>query len=111
MKGGKKVQPHKYDSLPLFPTSDHRAVALSVSIPLDTIQLPQDIDPATDVRLAAPFSVDPEWRSKRDTARTKEIVVGFLAYLVMTWEGNGVLFASILGITGAWLVLGSVFSA
>ena len=111
MKGGKKVQPHKYDSLPLFPTSDHRAVALSVSIPLDTIQLPQDIDPATDVRLAAPFSVDPEWRSKRDTARTKEIVVGFLAYLVMTWEGNGVLFASVLGITGAWLVLGSVFSA
>lgn len=108
MKGTRKVQPHKYDALPLFPTSDHRAVALSVSVPLDTIQVPRDIDPTADVRLAAPFAVDPEWKSKQDAARTKELLVGYLAYAGWTWEGNGILLATLLGVMGAWLVLGSM---
>jgi hypothetical protein len=108
MKGARKVQPHKYDALPLFPTSDHRPVALSVSVPLDAIQVPRDIDDTNDVRLAAPFAVDPEWESKRDAARTKELLVGYLAYIGWTWEGNGYLLATILGLFGVWLVLGSM---
>lgn len=111
MQGARNVQPHKYDALPLFPTSDHRPVALSVSVPLEKIQVPKDIDPTTDVRLAAPFAVDPEWKSKRDSARTKEILVGCLAYVSWTWEGNGFLFAVMLGLVGAWIVLGSIWSA
>lgn len=110
MKGNRKVQPHKYDALPLFPTSDHRAVALSVTVPLDAISVPQGGVNDADVRLAAPFSVDPEWRSKRKSARAKELVVGYLAFVSWTWEGNGLLLASILGIVGAWLALGSLLT-
>lgn len=110
MEGNRKVQPHKYDALPLFPTSDHRAVALSVTVPLDTISVPKGINPTTDVRLASPFSLDPEWRSKRDWARAKELFVGYVAFISWTWEGNGFLFASILSIVGAWFALGSLFT-
>lgn len=110
MEGNRKVQPHKYDALPLFPTSDHRAVALSVTVPLDTISAPPGVNTAADVRLAAPFSVDPEWRSKRKWARAKELVVGYVAFISWTWEGNGFLLASILGIMGAWLALGSLLT-
>lgn len=118
MEGNRKVQPHKYDALPLFPTSDHRAVALSATVPLDTISAPQSANAnanansaaaaAADVRLAAPFSVDPEWRSKRRSARAKELIVGYLAFISWTWEGNGFLLASILGLVGAYLALGSL---
>lgn len=110
MEGNRKVQPHKYDALPLFPSSDHRAVALSVTVPLDTISVPNGINPATDVRLASPFALDPEWRSKRDWARAKELFVGYLAFVSWTWEGNGFLLATILSILGAWLALGSLFT-
>ena len=110
MEGNRKVQPHKYDALPLFPTSDHRAVALSVTVPLDTISIPNGINPAADVRLASPFTLDPEWRSKRDWARAKELFVGYLAFVSWTWEGNGFLLATILSILGAWLALGSLLT-
>ncbi|KAL4890325.1 DNase I-like protein [Aspergillus ambiguus] len=99
-----RVKPLKYKALPLFPTSDHRAVALSALVPR---RLPSGGDDATPA--VAPFPIDPEWQRKRDAARTKELVVGGLAYLGWTWEGNGVLVASIVGILGTWLVLRSLF--
>ncbi|KAE8154124.1 Endonuclease/exonuclease/phosphatase [Aspergillus avenaceus] len=100
-----RVRPLVYKSLPLFPTSDHRAVALSVSIPVPSMQSADAAQPVI------PFSIDPDWESKRDAARRKEIVVGCLAYLGLTWEGNGLLIASVIGLLGAWLVLRSIFNA
>ncbi|PYI00095.1 DNase I-like protein [Aspergillus ellipticus CBS 707.79] len=98
------VRPLRYDALPLFPTSDHRAVALVVSVPAQPKRLEEATEPV------APFPIDPEWRRKREEARRKELVVGCLAYLGWTWEGNVLLVATTVGILGAWLVLRSLFS-
>ncbi|KAL2013706.1 hypothetical protein VTN00DRAFT_1231 [Thermoascus crustaceus] len=106
IKGIGHVEPHVYDALPLFPTSDHRAVALSVSVPLKAIPEP-GVGQTEDVRLSAPFALDTDWECKRAAARTKEIIVGCIAYLGLTWEGNALLLASI-GAVGGWLVLRSI---
>jgi hypothetical protein len=109
-KGGKStIQVQGYDALPLFPTSDHRAVALAVTVPLLPITSPPsqilDVD---DARLHPPFPIDPSWRARRENARVKEVVVGGLAYLALTWEGNGILLATVAGIFGGWIVLRSL---
>lgn len=110
MAGLPGIKPHVYDALPVFATSDHRAVGLSLSVPLKAIQEPDDVGESADVRLAAPFRLDPEWQRKRNTARTREVIVGIVAYLGLTWEGNGLLIASTLGLVGMWLVLRSVLA-
>ena len=61
-----KISVHKYTPLPLFETSDHRGVALSVSIPLKPIVTP---NPSEDPRDAPPFVTDPEWKVKRDACQ------------------------------------------
>lgn len=108
MEGIGRVEPHVYDALPLFPTSDHRAVALSVSVPLKPISEPEEVGQTEDVRLSAPFTLDADWERKRAAARTKEIIVGCLAYLGLTREGNGLLLATGIGAIGGWLVLRSL---
>lgn len=104
-----QVTPHAYDALPLFPQSDHRPVALAASVPLQppagSVQDHMD----SNAKVVAPFAIDPGWRSRRDVARRKEVIVGMLAYLGLTWEGNGLLLASTLGIVGAWVVLRSLW--
>ncbi|KAJ5908318.1 hypothetical protein N7495_001000 [Penicillium taxi] len=107
---GRGVNPHVYTALPLFPQSDHRPVALSVSIPLNPSHLSPETE-QSDVRAMAPFAIDPGWKSRRDAARRKEVVVGLLAYLGLTWEGNGLLFASILVTLGAWVSFSSLWEA
>ncbi|KAF7716437.1 Uncharacterized protein PECH_003842 [Penicillium ucsense] len=109
------IKPAVYDALPLLPHSDHRPVALSVSVPLRRLATPANRDSTTDgpsvsssTQTAGPFQIDPQWRSRRDAARRKEIVVGVLAYLGMTWEGNGMVLASFAGLIGAWMVLRSL---
>lgn len=104
---GARVQAERYQALPLFPTSDHRAVALSVSVPVASVR-PEWADATAPV---APFPIDPAWQSKREVARRKELAVGGLAYLALTWEGNGLLVASAIGVFGAWLVLRSLLNA
>lgn len=99
-----QVKPLAYKALPLFPTSDHRAVGFSALVPV------RPASQGVTTRTVAPFPIDSKWRRKRDAARTKEMVVGGLAYLGWTWEGNGVLVASIVGILGAWLVLRSLLN-
>ncbi|KAI2700485.1 hypothetical protein CBS147332_8096 [Penicillium roqueforti] len=100
-----KVKPLAYNALPLFAQSDHRPVALVVSVPL----LPSNESSDTEnIRAVAPFSIDPSWKSKRDAARRKEIAVGAVAYLGLTREGNGLLLASLLGVIGAWFILRSM---
>jgi hypothetical protein len=109
-KGGKsRIQVQGYNALPLLPTSDHRAVALAVSVPLRPIPPPpSQIEGVDDARLHPPFPIDPSWKARRENARVKEVVVGGLAYLALTWEGNGILLATMAGILGGWIVLRSL---
>ena len=97
------IKPHSYTSLPLFGTSDHRPVALSLSVPLGSVSEAFDGRPA-------PFSIDPEWQSKRNAARQKEIMFGLVAYLGWTWEGNGLLLATTVGALGGWLIIRSMLA-
>ena len=101
-----KIEVRDYKALPLFATSDHRPVALSVSVPLAAI--PEPPSQASDIRLRPPFSIDPDWKSRRDVARRKEIAVGLISYLGLTWEGNGLLLATFIGAFGGWLVIKSL---
>jgi hypothetical protein len=104
----RKIEVHSYKALPLFSTSDHRPVALSLSMPLSAIPPPDDA--TDDIRLHPPFSIDPHWKARRDFARKKEIVVGILAYLSLTWEGNGLLVTTIIGGIGGWLILSTMLA-
>jgi hypothetical protein len=104
------VKPVVYDALPLFPHSDHRPVALAVSVALrPSDHMVGDANGVSETKTLAPFAIDPTWRSQRDAARRKEIVVGVLAYLGLTWEGNGMVLASVVGLVGAWVVLRSMW--
>ena len=97
---------HAYSALPLMPTSDHRPVALSLSIPLAAISISEEV--VTD--LNAPFGIDPKWRDKRDAARRMELVAGLIAYLGLTWEGNGILLAIAIGALGGWAIIRGVLN-
>lgn len=110
------IQIHKYTALPLMSTSDHRPVALTLSLPLTPIPPPPppppqaspevtEATPYSDVRLSPPYPLDPFWREKRTVARRKEIVVGIGAYIGLTWEGNGAVLAVLLGIVGGWALI------
>lgn len=110
------IKPVVYDALPLFPHSDHRPVALAVSVPLrptaasvEADHMVGDANGTSKPGALAPFAIDPTWRSRRDAARRKEIFVGVLAYLGLTWEGNGMVLASVVGLLGAWVVLRSIW--
>jgi hypothetical protein len=97
-----KIIVGKYTALPLFPTSDHRAVALLINIPLIPIPSPdedeyQDEDP----RVNPPFDIDVNWKSRREQARLFELLVGFTAYFTTTAEGFGAVVAMLAGAIGA----------
>ncbi|KAL8716383.1 MAG: hypothetical protein Q9220_000290 [cf. Caloplaca sp. 1 TL-2023] len=100
-----KMEVQQYTALPLMPTSDHRPVLLALKIPLVPIPRPNDGEYEGDVRLHPPFEVDPAWKERRKAARRKEIVVGLVAYLILTWEGLGILLALIVGVLGGWAII------
>lgn len=92
-----------YDALPLQATSDHRPVILPFKIDLDEVSksvAARDVVP--------PFPLDPLWEQKRAAARRGELAVGVCAYLGLTWEGNGLLLASVAGAVGAWYMYTSM---
>jgi len=89
------VKAGKYSALPLFRTSDHRPVALSVSVPLKPF--PNNFDFAGQ----APGPLDQHYKSRRVAARRKEIAVGVAAYLAMTWQGNSLLLGTIVFVLGS----------
>lgn len=94
------ITPQTYTALPLFKTSDHRPVALHVQVPLQ---------PVKNEAFAShrPVSIDPAWKGRRDVARRKEIAVGALSYLGLTWEGRGAGVAALLVVLGAvWILRG-----
>ncbi|KAL4992025.1 Endonuclease/exonuclease/phosphatase [Aspergillus falconensis] len=100
-----KVQVLKYDALPVSPTSDHRPVALTVSIPV------LERRAVSESQTIAPFPIDPDWAYRRQVAQKKEYFVGWLTYLGLTREGNGLLLASTIGIVGAWFIIRSILSS
>ncbi|TLD38967.1 DNase I-like protein [Venturia nashicola] len=91
------VIPHVYNSLPLFPSSDHRGVALSVTIPAKS---DSEHVAELDVREHPPFELSTDWRSRRSKARTLEIIVGIASYLALTYEGYAILVGIIGGAFG-----------
>lgn len=95
-----EVNAKTYQSLPLFGTSDHRPVAMSAMIPFRAAQ-----------KQTAPFQIDSSWSSRRNAARRKELIVGALAYLTWTKEGEALLLASVVGICGVAFVLRSLLTA
>lgn len=101
-----EITVHNYTSIPRIMSSDHRPVALHLSIPIRPLPPPPSSSTAgEDVRVNPPFSIDKSWKSKRVSARRKEIIVGCLAWLMMTWTGFGAIMAFIVGGYGAWWVL------
>ena len=95
---------NSYVALPVQPTSDHRPVALSLSIPLKPLgKAAGNVKP--------PFPVNKEWKQARAAARRYELVVGFAAYLALTWEGEALLAGSVIGIIGGYLALRAMIGA
>ncbi|PVH93510.1 DNase I-like protein [Periconia macrospinosa] len=92
-----KLEAHIYTSLPVQPSSDHRPVALSLSI--DDQPLPRDPD---SVRVSPPFSLNPSWRARQDAARRWEIVIGTLAYLGLTKKGNAIVVVATSAVFATW---------
>ncbi|KAL8792465.1 MAG: hypothetical protein Q9195_004921 [Heterodermia aff. obscurata] len=102
------IKAHDYTALPLMSTSDHRPVALSLSIPAKAIPTPDSDQSGDDARLSPPFELDEDWRSKRADARRRELVVGSFAYLGLTWEGRSILLATVIGVLTGWWIMSSL---
>jgi hypothetical protein len=98
------ITPHIYDSLPLIPSSDHRGVALSVTIPAG---LEGAVD-GQDLRGSPPFELSTNWRARRAKARSLEIVVGIASYLTLTYEGYAILVSLLGGAIGGYILLKSL---
>jgi hypothetical protein len=92
------LQPHIYASLPVLPTSDHRPVALSVTL----------LGTSAGNVFEAPFPINPDWCSRRASARRREVVVGILAYLSLTREGNSILVGLVAGALVGWFLVKSL---
>lgn len=109
MDEGRKeeIVAHNYTSIPRIISSDHRPVVLHLSIPARPLPPPSSSLPKAgeDLRVNPPFSINKDWKSKRASARRKEVIVGILAWLVTTWTGLGVIMAFIVGGFGGWWVL------
>lgn len=102
------IEVKKYTALPLMPTSDHRPVVAVMRVPLRAIPTPGEDEEGADVRRSPPFEIDRRWRERRTVARRKEVVVGVLAYLALTWEGRGILVALIVGGLLGWYYIQGV---
>lgn len=103
----KGITVHNYTSIPRIMSSDHRPVILHLSIPARPISPPSSSSPTTGggVRVNPPFAIDKDWKSKRVSARRKEIIVGCLAWLMTTWTGLGVIMAFVVGgYGGLWFL-------
>lgn len=92
------VKAGKYSALPTFRTSDHRPVALCVSVPTQAV---------SDLEFSklAPATINRQWQDQRITARRTEIIVGLGAYLGLTWEGNSLLLGTIFVVVGGTFML------
>lgn len=88
---------HSYAALPVQPTSDHRPVVLSLSIPMKALDNNQRVEP--------PFQIRKDWQEARAAARRYEYFVGIAAYLTLTWEGEMVVAGTLIGLIGGYVAL------
>jgi hypothetical protein len=94
----------RYTALPLLPSSDHRAVALHVTLQ----RASRDQTIQDDLREKPPFTIDEQWKARRAAARRYEVVVGMASWVVLTSEGQATI-AGLLGGALAVYVLVQVF--
>ena len=87
----------RYTALPLLPSSDHRAVALHVTLQSDSSD--QRLD--NDLRMSPPFAIDEHWEVRRNAARRYEVVVGMASWVALTTEGQ----ATVVGLLGGALAV------
>ncbi|KAI9046920.1 hypothetical protein LZ554_008998 [Drepanopeziza brunnea f. sp. 'monogermtubi'] len=99
------IMVRQYSALPLLPTTDHRGVALEVSVPLLPIPPPREDEEGDDPRIRPPFEVNVDWKRNRERARMLELVVGFAMYFTTTKEGGAVALAMVMGVAGAFYAL------
>ena len=97
-KGKSGVEVQSYDALSVQPTSDHRPVTMIATIPLQKPELADGVE-------RPPFSMRKDWAERRATARRYEVLVGIASYLALTWEGEAVLAATVVGILGGYMLL------
>jgi hypothetical protein len=95
------LEGHVYTSLPLMSSSDHRAVALSVTLRADVATE----ENSSDLRSHPPFPLNPDWKAHRAAARRREIIVGIASYLALTMEGNAILLGLFGGGIAGYLML------
>ncbi|KAK4502140.1 hypothetical protein PRZ48_005563 [Zasmidium cellare] len=89
---------HSYTALPIQPTSDHRPVVLSCSIPQRPLNERQVIQYPR-------YELDDGWKERRALARKLELAVGVGAYLGFTGQGQILLGGTVVGIVVGYLVL------
>ncbi|KAF2652584.1 inositol 5-phosphatase-like protein [Lophiostoma macrostomum CBS 122681] len=82
-----RLEPQVYTALPVQATSDHRPVALSVRVD----EKPLGSHGVDDVRRRPPFPLNSNWKTRRNTARQLEVIVGILSYLALTKKGNAII--------------------
>jgi hypothetical protein len=107
----RSVKVNTYTSLPLLPSSDHRPVLLSLSIPAEAIPVPSSevyelakTMERPDPRVVPPFPIETAWHLNRSKARNLEYVVGVLAYLGTTRTGKALIFSTVfIGWISVWL--------
>lgn len=90
-----RVKVGKYDALPVQPSSDHRPVVLRFEVDVSETQQGE----AEELE-GSPYRIDPDWERRRERSRAKELGVGVLAYLVLTWEGRVLLLGTVVAVVG-----------
>ena len=108
-----EIELGKYVALPLFETSDHRAVALSCRVPLLPIPEPTEEERErwkSDVRISPPFGKEKQWRAKRALARKEEVMAGCSMFLTSTWEGWLIVIGTLAGFAGGYFLLKAGFN-
>jgi hypothetical protein len=96
------IETHAYAALAVQPTSDHRPVALVCTVPrkaLTSLEFPSQ----------PPFATRADWKERRQTARTLELVVGTGAYLGFTSQGQMILIATVAAVIVGGLALAYAF--
>ncbi|KAI9694381.1 MAG: hypothetical protein M1820_008981 [Bogoriella megaspora] len=93
----------KYKAMPLLASSDHRAVVLSAKIEASSLN-------AGTEGKQSPFAINPNWKSQRDTARRRELIVGVIAYAATTIEGTMIVIAVGIGLFAGALALKKYFA-
>ncbi|KAL7275767.1 hypothetical protein RUND412_001274 [Rhizina undulata] len=89
-----------YTSIPRINTSDHKPVALHLSIPATPL-----VPTGKGIRENPPFEINENWRERRDAARKKELIVGAAAYLLTTRAGLAILLALTTGTVAGYYIL------